>query len=130
MENFEARVTGQLDRPFAITGRHAYLIGHMHGAFPDIGQHLPGEMGGLWTPPLKLADGFWFGLSANSTAVEWLYGPNCQNFSLIPGQARRDFELTLNGAKIAARQELFVPEHEPGLIISLTLANRSQTDLE
>jgi hypothetical protein len=132
LEEFEERVTGQLYRPFAIAGRHCYLIGYQNGAFPDIGQHLPGEMGGLWVPPLKLADGFWFGLRANSAAsrsnVEWLYDANCRGFSLTPGKAQRDFELTLNGSEITARQELFVPENEPGLLITLSLSNRSETD--
>ena len=134
MEEFEERVISQLDRPFAISGRNCYLIGFMNGAFPDIGQHLPGEMGGLWVPPLKLADGFWFGLSANLgtsyPAVEWLYDQHCRGFSLKPGKAQRDFELTLNESKIAARQEFFVPENKPGLLISLTLSNRSETDLD
>ena len=49
-----------------MSGRLGYLAGQMDGTFPDMGQHLPGEMGGLWAPPIKLADGFWFGLREQS----------------------------------------------------------------
>ncbi len=137
-ETLDETVTENLARPFAVTGRRGYLIGHMNGAFPDLGHHLPGEMAGLWIPPIKLADGFWFGLtpseafeadSDNNPACEWLYGPNCGSFTMQPGRAQREFELTISGAKVTARQELFMPEHEPGLLISLNLSNQSESDL-
>ena len=38
------------------TGRT--LIGTQDGNFPDMGSHVPGEMGGVWVPPIKLLDGF------------------------------------------------------------------------
>src|SRR4051794_16313109 len=42
--SLDERVTENLDRPFAVTGRRAYLVGYMNGRFPDLGHHLPGEM--------------------------------------------------------------------------------------
>ncbi len=63
MPLFDEEVTSDLQRLFAVTGRRCYLIGSLDGGFPDLGHHLPGEMGGVWAPPVKLADGFWFGLS-------------------------------------------------------------------
>ncbi len=39
-------------------GDRTYLIGTQDGNFPDMGKHVPGEMGGLWLPPIKLVDGF------------------------------------------------------------------------
>src|SRR6188768_2683398 len=95
--SLDERVTANLDRPFAVTGRRAYLIGHMNGRFPDLGHHLPGEMGGLWAPPLKLADGFWFGLheqtsdEAAEPDVTWLGPANCRSFTMRPGMAEREF---------------------------------------
>ena len=44
--------------PYVTAGDRAYLIGTQDGKFPDIGEHLPGEMGGLWAHPIKLIDGF------------------------------------------------------------------------
>src|SRR3954452_15307071 len=45
--------------PYVAAGDRAYLIGTQDGNFPDLGGHVPGEMGGLWIHPIKLIDGFW-----------------------------------------------------------------------
>jgi glycogen debranching enzyme len=45
-------------QPYVTAGDRIYLIGTQDGNFPDMGQHVPGEMGGLWLPPIKLIDGF------------------------------------------------------------------------
>lgn len=44
--------------PYVTAGDRAYLIGMQDGSFPDVGDHVPGEMGGLWLHPIKLIDGF------------------------------------------------------------------------
>src|SRR5947208_4784657 len=36
-----------------------FRSGTQDGNFPDMGSHVPGEMGGLWLHPIKLIDGFW-----------------------------------------------------------------------
>src|SRR5579863_3629816 len=46
------------EQPYVTAGDRAYLIGTQDGNFPDMGKHVPGEMGGLWLPPIKLVDGF------------------------------------------------------------------------
>src|SRR5256885_16127988 len=46
-------------QPYVTAGDRTYLIGTQDGNFPDMGEHVPGEMGGLWLPPIKLLDGFW-----------------------------------------------------------------------
>lgn len=46
------------EQPIVTAGDRAYLIGTQDGNFPDMGKHVPGEMGGLWLPPIKLIDGF------------------------------------------------------------------------
>ena len=45
------------------------MIGFEDGRFYANGWHITGEMGGVWTPPLKLVDGVWFGIDG-----EWV-GP-------------------------------------------------------
>ena len=45
--------------PYVTAGDRAYLIGTQDGDFPDLGDHVPGEMAGLWVHPVKLLDGFW-----------------------------------------------------------------------
>src|SRR3954452_17047205 len=50
------------DRREVAAGTRAYAIGFEDGRFYANGWHITGEMGGVWTPPLKLADGVWFAL--------------------------------------------------------------------
>ena len=45
-------------QPYVTAGDRTYLIGTQDGNFPPMGHHVPGEMGGLWLPPIKLIDGF------------------------------------------------------------------------
>jgi hypothetical protein len=41
-------------QPYVTAGDRAYLTGNQDGNFPDMGDHMPGEMGGLWLHPIKL----------------------------------------------------------------------------
>src|SRR6266516_481570 len=57
-------VSSQLDvRRYAASGDRAYELGTEDGRYPAMGFHTRGEMGGIWTPPVKLLDGIWFGLN-------------------------------------------------------------------
>ena len=59
----ELSTTSRLqDRREVAAGTRAYSIGFEDGRFYANGWHITGEMGGVWTPPLKLVDGVWFGL--------------------------------------------------------------------
>jgi hypothetical protein len=54
----ELSVTTRLaDRREVAAGTRAYSIGFEDGRFYANGWHITGEMGGVWTPPLKLVDG-------------------------------------------------------------------------
>src|SRR5918996_4978566 len=59
-----------LDQPYVTAGDRAYLIGTQDGDFPDLGRHVPGEMGGLWLHPVKLLDGFWATITDQDTGRE------------------------------------------------------------
>ena len=48
------------DRRFVVTGDHFYEVGAADASYPATGWHIRGEMGGFWTPPIKLLDGLWF----------------------------------------------------------------------
>src|SRR4051794_26550506 len=52
-----------------VTGDRAWVLGTADGRYPAAGFHTRGEMGGFWTPSLKLLDGVWFGIGD-----EWI-GP-------------------------------------------------------
>lgn len=62
--------TDHLNDPYVVTGNRLYAIGIQHGTFPDIGSHVPGEMGGVWDHPIKLLDGFWFALETTPLGEE------------------------------------------------------------
>jgi len=48
------------DRRFVVTGDRAYEVGAEDATYPATGWHIRGEMGGFWSPPIKLLDGVWF----------------------------------------------------------------------
>jgi hypothetical protein len=50
------------DRREVAAGQRSYAEGFQDGRFYANGWHSTGEMGGVWAPPLKLADGVWFGI--------------------------------------------------------------------
>jgi hypothetical protein len=59
----ELSTTDRLDaRRFVTAGPRAYDIGTEGGRYPAMGFHTRGEMGGIWSPPVKLLDGIWFGV--------------------------------------------------------------------
>ena len=50
--------TGSDVVPYFLAGRKMYYVGMTTGDMQPIGaEHLVGEMGGLWTHPIKVADG-------------------------------------------------------------------------
>ncbi|MEU7905648.1 hypothetical protein [Actinoplanes sp. NPDC049118] len=57
------------DRRFVTTGDRAYEVGAEDGRYPATGWHIRGEMGGFWSPPIKLLDGLWFAVDG-----QWLSG--------------------------------------------------------
>jgi hypothetical protein len=65
------------DRRFVVTGDRMYEVGAADGTYPATGWHIRGEMGGFWSPPIKLLDGIWFGVGGR-----WL---RAGRFSSGPG---------------------------------------------
>ena len=51
------------DRRSLVVGPRAYAMGTADGLYPAAGFHTRGEMGGIWTAPIKLLDGIWFGVN-------------------------------------------------------------------
>ncbi|MET0999467.1 MAG: glycogen debranching protein, partial [Marmoricola sp.] len=57
----ELSTSSQLaDRRSLFVGDRFWGMGAQDGSYPATGFHTRGEMGGLWTPPIKLLDGIWF----------------------------------------------------------------------
>src|SRR6476659_6773823 len=53
------------DRRDVASGDRAYSVGFEDGRFYANGWHITGEMGGVWTSPMKMVDGVWFGLDGH-----------------------------------------------------------------
>jgi len=72
------------DRRSVVVGDRFYSVSTADGLYPAAGWHTTGEMGGLWTPPLKLLDGVWFGLGGS-----WLGGQaKAESFTAGHGYTR------------------------------------------
>jgi hypothetical protein len=110
----ELAVTSRLaDRREVAAGTRAYAIGFEDGRFYANGWHITGEMGGVWTPPLKLVDGVWFGLDD-----QWV-GP-ATKFSSGWGYTRYDLPTT---AGLGVQRTDFVPDGRRGALFGLTITN-------
>jgi hypothetical protein len=83
------------DRREVAAGTRAYAIGFEDGRFYANGWHITGEMGGVWTPPLKLVDGVWFGVDGQwvGPANTFYSGYGYTRFSL-PDTAGLELERT------------------------------------
>jgi hypothetical protein len=110
----ELSTTSRLqDRREVAAGTRAYSIGFEDGRFYANGWHITGEMGGVWTPPLKLVDGVWFGLDG-----QWV-GP-ATKFSSGWGYTRYDLPDT---AGLQVKRTDFVPDGQRAALFGLKLTN-------
>jgi hypothetical protein len=76
------------DRRSVVIGDRFYAVSTEDGLYPATGWHTLGEMGGFWTPPLKLLDGVWFGLDGN-----WLGGQaKADSFTAGQGYTRIGYD--------------------------------------
>jgi hypothetical protein len=101
------------DRREVAAGTRAYSIGFEDGRFYANGWHITGEMGGVWTPPLKLVDGVWFGLDG-----KWI-GP-ATKFTSGQGYTRYDLPDT---SGLSVTRTDFVPDGVRGALFGLTITN-------
>ena len=101
------------DRREIAAGTRAYSVGFEDGRFYANGWHITGEMGGVWTPPLKLVDGVWFGLDD-----QWV-GP-ATTFTSGWGYTRYDLPDT---AGLEVERTDFAPDGRRGALFGLKITN-------
>jgi hypothetical protein len=101
------------DRREVASGTRAYAIGFEDGRFYANGWHITGEMGGVWTPPLKLADGVWFAVDG-----QWV-GP-ATRFTSGWGYTRYALPRT---AGLRLRRIDFAPDGVRGALFGLQITN-------
>jgi hypothetical protein len=105
------------DRRYVATGTRGYIVGTEDGRFPAMGWHIKGEMGGIWSPPIKLLDGLWFGIDG-----QWLGEAN--TFTSGYGFVQMDGIEAPEG--LTVRRTDFVPDDKRGALVGLEVT--SQTD--
>ena len=106
------------DRRYLASSERAYAVGFEDGRFYANGWHITGEMGGVWTPPLKLVDGVWFGIGD-----QWI-GPATE-FRSGWGYAEMDLPQT---AGLRLRRTDFAPDGRRAVLFGLHLTNPSTAD--
>ena len=98
--------------PLCDHGDRAYEVGTEAGRYPAMGFHTRGEMGGVWSPPIKLLDGLWFGIGN-----DWI-GP-ANKFTSGYGHVKMDLP-GRNGMTITRTD--FVPDGRRSVLVGLTFA--------
>ena len=101
------------DRREVTAGTRAYSVGFQDGGFYANGWHITGEMGGIWAPPLKLADGVWFG-------VDDAWVGEATRFTSGRGYVRYDLP---PASGLSLRRTDFVPDGRRAALYGLELSN-------
>ena len=107
------------DRRYVVAGSRAYVVGAEDGSFPAMGFHTRGEMGGVWSPPIKLLDGIWFALNG-----EWL---SATEFTSGYGYARMEFD-DRDGLSVSRTD--FTPDGTQGTLFGLSLTATEDRTVE
>ncbi len=105
------------DRREIASGTRAYSVGFEDGRFYANGWHITGEMGGVWTPPMKMLDGIWFGVGDQwaGQATKFTSGKGYVRYDLPP----------LSG--LSLRRTDFVPDGRRAALYGLELSNPGGT---
>ncbi|WP_228546293.1 hypothetical protein [Halegenticoccus tardaugens] len=112
-------VTDRLeDRRYVVPGSRAYAVGTQDGRFPAMGFHTRGEMGGIWSPPIKLLDGIWFGIDG-----EWFDA--AERFT--SGYGHVEMDLPDRGSLEITRTE-FAPDGTRAVLFGLSFAARGDDE--
>src|SRR6266480_4914740 len=101
------------NRRYVAAGDRAYDLGSEDGRYPAMGFHTRGEMGGIWTPPIKLLDGIWFGING-----QWI-GP-ATSFTSGFGYAQMALPTTGTNRLNITRTD-FAPDGRRAVEFGLTL---------
>lgn len=104
------------NQPYLVTGHKLYMIGGQNGFFPERGEHMPYEMWGVWAPPVKVLNGFWFRVNGEPLKA-------AETFRMLPCGAEFTYE---KEAEWSMKRFQFVPQEESGFVLEMKLFNRSK----
>ena len=103
------------ERRSVIIGDRFFEVGAEDGSYPASGFHTRGEMGGFWTPPIKVLDGVWFNVDGR-----WL---SARKYSNGWGYARMDLG-SRDGLRISRTD--FAPDGLRAGLIGLTMTTNQR----
>ena len=106
------------DRRSLVVGDRAYAMSTADTLYPAAGWHIRGEMGGVWTPPIKLVDGIWV-----RVADEWLGDPDgapATKTTVGWGYTRTAYASV---DQVAVERTDFVPDGTRATLVGLTLTS-------
>jgi glycogen debranching enzyme len=110
------------EKPYVTAGDRTYIIGTMNGDFPDIGEHVNGEMGGVWMHPIKLLDGYYLKISDLASKKEhWL--SDADEFINYPFGNIFKYNSGIQG--LVVRRTQFCPDGQQGVVIQYEITNTS-----
>jgi glycogen debranching enzyme len=111
-----------LTDPYVTAGDRAYLIGTQDGNFPDLGEHVPGEMAGLWVHPIKLIDGFKATVTDSATGQSRELS-NSREFINYPWGNQFRYGEVLDGLALDRLQ--LSPDGHPGVVVRYHFTNNA-----
>lgn len=106
--------------PYVTAGDRAYVIGAQDGNFPDMGSHVPGEMGGVWVHPIKLLDGLWATIGEGAPGQEVSLS-KAGEFINYPYGNRFQYGPVLDSLEVERFQ--FSPDGHPGVVVQYIFTN-------
>ncbi|MFY0408194.1 glycogen debranching protein [Solicola sp. PLA-1-18] len=107
------------DRRSLVVGDRFWQMGTEDGGYPATGFHTRGEMGGFWTPPVKVLDGLWFRLGDT-----WLTSRRYTN-----GWGYQEMDLGTHGGVSVTRTD-FAPDGLRAGLVGLRLSSRRATTVD
>lgn len=110
--------TEYLTTPFVTAGDRVYMIGAQNGQFPDLGWHVPGEMGGIWDHPIKLLDGF---TAAISLGGKTFCLDQAETFINYPFANKHVFSFP--AAQLRVERFQYVPDGREAVLVEYTVYN-------
>ncbi len=121
----ELSETARLDeRRSLVVGQRFYQMGAEDGRYPATGFHTRGEMGGFWSPPIKLLDGLWF-----KVGDDWLGGPDGAATSYTSGWGYQRMAFGTHDGVDVDRVD-FVPGTLRAGLVGLHLGSASATTVD
>lgn len=114
-----------LQSPYITAGDRLYSVGYQDGSFPELGWHIPDEMGGIWDHPVKLMDGFDAALIIDGESFALNLADTFLNY---PFANQHRFKIETKQLQVYRTQ--FVPDHLEGMVVEYEFFNRGKDQVD